>query len=372
MFWLILFILLIALSLGGFIYLVTRVHRFSFIKKLAEKHKALSWIVSVIPLIALLAISTLAINVWSAIVIFLHLVFFWLAFDIIASHFRRTYKSKQKLNIEGALAILFTFVYLLSGWKFAHTVYRTDYAIQSSKELGQDHLKIVGFADSHLGITLNGEQFAAEMQKIQAEEPDIVLLAGDFVDDDSCRADMETACKALGELKTKYGVYYVDGNHDKGYFESSRDFTYDEVIAKLEENNVVVLRDESILVDDKFYVVGRKDKSDESRMPVADLTKDIDDSKFTIIMDHQPNDYKNESETCADLVFSGHTHGGHIWPAGFIGLMTGANDSVYGAEEGNGTAFIVTSGISGWAIPFKTGTKSEYVVMDIHNKQQNQ
>lgn len=368
MFWLILFIVLIALTLGGIVYLITRIHRFSFIEKLAEKHKALSWIVAVIPLIALLVIPSLLINVWSTIVIFLHLAFFWLAFDIIASHFRKAYRSERKHNVEGALAIAFTFCYLLTGWKFAHTVYRTQYDIQSAKEIGQDKLRIVAFADSHLGITLDGEKFAAEMEKLQAEEPDIVLIGGDFVDDDSCRADMEAACEALGRLKTKYGVYYVDGNHDKGYFESSRDFTYEEVINKLEENNVVVLRDESVQIDGRFNIVGRKDKSDEERMPVADLMKDVDGSKFTIIIDHQPNDYKNESETDADLVFSGHTHGGHIWPAGYIGLLLGANDSVYGPEEGNGTAFIVTSGISGWAIPFKTGTKSEYVVMDVYNK----
>lgn len=368
MFWLILFVLLAVLTLGGMFFLVTRIHRFSFIKKLGEKHKALSWIVSVIPLIALLVISSVAINVWSAIVIVLHLFFIWLAFDIIASHFRRNIKTEQKYNIEGALAIAFTFVYLLSGWKFAHTVYRTDYAIQSSKELGQDTLRIVAFADAHLGLTLDGEKFAAEMKKIEAENPDVVLIAGDFVDDDSCRADMEAACKALGELKTKYGVFYCEGNHDKGYFESSRDFTFDDFISELEENNVTVLRDQSTLVADKFYVAGRKDKSDDTRMTAADLTKDLDSSKFTILLDHQPNDYQNEAETCADIVFSGHTHGGHIWPAGFIGLLIGANDSVYGPEEGNGTAFIVTSGISGWAIPFKTGAKSEYVVIDVFNK----
>lgn len=70
----------------------------------------------------------------------------------------------------------------------------------------------------------------------------------------------------------------------------------------------------------------------------------------------------------ADLVLSGHTHGGHIFPAGLIGLISGANDKVYGAEHIDNTDFVVTSGISGWAIPFKTGTISEYVVIDINQK----
>ena len=76
-------------------------------------------------------------------------------------------------------------------------------------------------ADSHLGITLDGEKFAVQMKRIESENPDVVIVAGDFVDDDSRKSDMVRACKALGEIKSEYGVYYSFGNHDKGYYESS-------------------------------------------------------------------------------------------------------------------------------------------------------
>ena len=72
-----------------------------------------------------------------------------------------------------------------------------------------------------------------------------------------------------------------------------------------------------------------------------------------------------EAATPADLVLSGHTHGGHIFPMGQLAVLTGVNDRRCGYERRNGTDFIVTSGISGWAIPIKTGTWSEYVVIDI-------
>ena len=100
---------------------------------------------------------------------------------------------------------------------------------------------------------------------------------------------------------------------------------------------------------------------------MSSLAKDMNAESFNFILDHQPNDYANEAESGADLVFSGHTHGGHIWPAGQIGLLLGANDRVYGTEKRGNTEFIVTSGISGWAIPFKTGTFSEYVIIDVKN-----
>ena len=88
-------------------------------------------------------------------------------------------------------------------------------------------------------------------------------------------------------------------------------------------------------------------------------------ARYTVLLDHQPNDYANEAVPPVDLVLSGHTHGGHIFPAGQIGLLTGANDRRYGTERRGDTDFVVTSGISGWAIPFKTGTWSEYVVIDV-------
>ncbi len=82
------------------------------------------------------------------------------------------------------------------------------------------------------------------------------------------------------------------------------------------------------------------------------------------MMDHQPNDYANEAGY-ADLVVSGHTHGGQLIPIGIIGKLIGAFDRAYGWEKRDGTDFIVTSGISDWAILFKTGTKSEYLIINV-------
>ena len=92
---------------------------------------------------------------------------------------------------------------------------------------------------------------------------------------------------------------------------------------------------------------------------------EIDTSKYIIIMDHQPTDYDNESNTAVDLVLSGHTHGGQLFPFNNAGKLFGLSDSIYGHTHLNGTDFIVTSGISDWALLFKTGTKSEYVIINV-------
>ena len=125
-----------------------------------------------------------------------------------------------------------------------------------------------------------------------------------------------------------------------------------------------ILEDECVLLDGGFYLIGRRDRSMRARKSMEALTQGLDRSRFAILLDHQPNDCAQEQGR-VDLVLSGHTHGGHIFPAGLVGALTGANDIIYGKEERGSTTFIVTSGISGWAIPFKTGTRSEFAVIDV-------
>ena len=173
----------------------------------------------------------------------------------------------------------------------------------------------------------------------------------------------------MGSLQTTYGVYFVFGNHDKGYYGAlRRGFGAAELIAELEKNGVKVLRDETVLIGDTLYLVGRKDYSVEreqrgNRQSMAELTAGLDKSKFILVADHQPTDYANQEKAEVDLVFSGHTHGGQLFPFNQVGKWIGANDMIYGHEKRGKTNFIVTSGISDWAIKFKTGTKSEYTVI---------
>lgn len=205
---------------------------------------------------------------------------------------------------------------------------------------------------------------------MQRQNPDIVLIAGDFVDDGTTRQQMVEACRALGSLQTTYGVYFAFGNHDKGYHDpAARGFTGDDLMAELKKNNVKVLQDENTLIDNRFYIIGRKDFSEilrgNPRQSMNELLQGLNKEKFSIILDHQPNDYNNQTDAEADLVLSGHTHGGQLFPLNKVGEWIGANDKTYGYEKRKQTNFIVTSGLSDWTIKFKTGTKSEFVVIDI-------
>lgn len=350
------------LAVVGVVYLVTRFHRFSFVRRFGETHKVLAWLVSLLP-VAMLELFTL-INIYAAVIVVVHMLVIWLLCDLVAWIVRKCRKKERGVRyIAGVAAIGVSLVYLSAGWFFAHHVFEKNYTFTTEKDLGGS-LRVVAISDMHLGITLDGEGFARELERVQQTKPDAVVLCGDFVDDDSCKADMIEACRALGALQTTYGVYFIYGNHDKGYF-NYRDFTSQELRDELQKNGVVILEDEAVLVDDRFYIVGRQDRSMWYRMGMDELTAGLDSTKFTLVLDHQPNDYANEAASGVDLVLSGHTHGGHIFPGGLIGVWIGANDRAYGAEVRGSTQFLVTSGISGWAIPFKTGAISEYVVIDI-------
>lgn len=74
-----------------------------------------------------------------------------------------------------------------------------------------------------MGTTFNDDKFNDYLKEIEKNNPDILLIAGDFVDDGTTKADMIKACEYLGQVKTKYGVYFAHGNHDKGYYAEKED-----------------------------------------------------------------------------------------------------------------------------------------------------
>ena len=361
--WILFMLVMASAALAALVWLVARVRGLTPFARLGARHGALAWLLAALP-VAALALGFARINVPTAVVVLLHLMLFWALCALLGRLIGRLTRRRIGRDAVGIVAIAITAAYLGVGWFMAHHVFQTHYALTTDKDLGGRRLRIVEIADSHLGITLDGARFAGQMARIQALEPDAVVFVGDFVDDDSDADDMRAACAALGGLETPLGVYFVYGNHDEGYFDH-RNFTAAELRQALADSGVTVLEDGAALAGEHLCIVGRKDRSMPGRADAASLSAGLDPSRYIVMLDHQPNDYAAEAATPADLVLSGHTHGGHIFPAGLIGLAMGANDRVYGTEVRDGTTFIVTSGISGWAIPFKTGTFSEFVVIDI-------
>ena len=348
------------------LYMIRGLSRIEFMQHICKDKKWLSVILSIVGFAVVFTVFVLWLDYINTILIFIHLCVFWMLVDFIMFIRKRITGKEAKRWMATLVAFSISTVYILTGVYHAYNVDETTYQVKTDKNVGD--IRVVLLADAHIGALFDGDGFEKHVDRIQKANPDVVIIAGDFVDDDSKREDVEKCCKALGKLECKYGVYYSPGNHDRGYY-SYRDFTYNDLKIEFEKNGINVLEDECVLIDDRFYILGRKDKSEfaigSERKSMEEMVSGLDESKYMIVVDHQPNDYKAEYESGVDLVLSGHTHGGQLFPGAYTGEWTGLNELSYGMENIKDTYFVVTSGIADWRLKFKTGCKSEYVIVDV-------
>ena len=360
--WIVLLILTVVVCSLGAVYMTAAIGRFGGIRKISKDKKWLRRLISFGILAVAFAVVALTLDMVTAIMAYVHVIIFFLICGGIMRLLKKTGK-EFKINWQGWGALLISVVYLSVGYYLCMNVWQTDYALSTDKSIGT--LKVAVLSDSHIGATFDGDGFYEHLKVIMEQEPDMLLIPGDFIDDDTTYEDMVRSCEALGQIHPRYGVWYSYGNHDRGYYrETLGGYSGDELEDELRKNGVHVMVDD-VEVFDGICIVGRKDKSMRDRKELAELLQGVDESNYIIVMDHQPNDYEKESQTAADLVVSGHTHGGQFFPVTYVGQWLGINDAVYGYEQRNGTDFIVTSGIADWAMKFKTGTKSEYVIINI-------
>ena len=363
---------MLVVFLLGLLFLSFRAARFPFVRRLV-RGRALHG-----RLLCLAAFAAASAGLWllwgmmSTLVALLHLVVIWLFCELLVFVAQKPLKKllkKQEIgHFAGYAALILCALYLAAGRAAAYDVRETCYTLETDKlDRG---LRIVQIADAHIGTTLGGEALAEYIEKINALSPDVVALTGDFVDDDTSAEELMRACEALGQLQARHGVFFVFGNHDLGYYdEELRGWTGAQLRCALTENGVTILEDSAALIDEHFYIVGRRDRSAEQRgsgrKTAAKLLDGLAHDKYMVVLDHQPTDFDALAAAGADLVLCGHTHGGQFFPIQGVVKRLGGNNLCYGLERREDTDFIVSSGISNWAFHFRTGSFSEYVVIDI-------
>ncbi len=348
----------------GAAYLMWCFQKTTLLKKVSRGSRKGEWLLSLLVLVLLTTVLTWSLSAINAVVCLLHLAVFWLLSDGLFAILRRWRRFHPSCS--GALALVLTLSYLSVGWYLAHHAAQTHYSLQTEKEVSP--LRIAQISDVHVGTIFDAEGFAERLRLVEAAEPDLLVVTGDFVDDSTTREDLLAACEALGEVETTYGVFFVYGNHDKGYQNAERrGWSAQDLATALEDAGVTILEDEIVLIGEHYALIGRKDLSSRTREDMADLAAGLEE-RYTIVLDHQPSDYAAQAAAGVDLVLSGHTHGGQMLPINYVGEWIGANCRTYGYERREKTDFIVNSGIGGWELPFKTGCKSEYGVIDIASK----
>lgn len=236
-----------------------------------------------------------------------------------------------------------------------HTVIK-DLNINIEKKAGElKQLKIALVSDIHLGTIVGASRFEQMVEKINSLEPDIVLLAGDVIDEDIEPVLRNNIGETLLNIKSKYGVYAVTGNHE--YIGG-----VDEAVKYLCEHNVKMVRDTVIKIADSFYLAGREDKDRERfygkpRKPLDEILTGIDKSLPLIVMNHQPFELAEARELGVDLHLSGHTHHGQLFP---VNLITGMIYEIsYGYRREGATHFYVSCGAGTWGPPIRIGNRAE-------------
>ncbi len=336
-----------------------------FHKEIKGKWRYALWVASVV-----LSISSL--NFFSIAGIYLvHFLIFSLLLELVNLIMRLMGKGDKTLwkrvFCSSIIPIVLSAVVLGYGYGNIRLVVRTPYEVEAEKNISRDY-KVVFLSDVHYGTILKKEELSSLVKRINQEKADIVILGGDIADEGTDKEMLDEAFSALGCIKSRFGIYYVWGNHDKQMYSKNRAYSEKEISEIIRKNGIRILEDEAEYVGDDIIIAGRDDygakRYKEERKTLDEILKEKDNEKYIITVDHQPVEYE-EIRNKTDLIVSGHTHAGQVFPAGyFIKLMKTA-DLWYGHEKTGNTDAIVSSGAAGWGYPVRTQKHSEYVVIMI-------
>lgn len=221
---------------------------------------------------------------------------------------------------------------------------------------GMPKMKIALLADSHLGMGVSPARFDKALTRLENENPDTLLVVGDIFEYGPNR---EKYAARLAQIKTPLGVHGVLGNHEYyvGYGDSKEFFKAAGI--ELLENSAVVL-------DNGVQVAGLKDirTAGLTERGVERVLAALDKDKPIILLSHTPLYAETAARNGADLMFSGHTHNGQLWP--FKYLVRLQFPRVYGLFDVEGMKFYITSGLFYWGIPLRFLAPSEIPIIEVN------
>ena len=230
------------------------------------------------------------------------------------------------------------------------------------------NLKVVLVSDLHIGAIVGNPKIKKMVDKINQLNPDIVLIAGDLVDHNPKFAIKDEVGKQFLKLHPPMGIYAITGNHEYiGQAEVS--------IAYLSKFGIHYLRDSVVKINNEFYLAGREDRQMQQimakkRQSISQILSGVDKNLPVILMDHQPVEYNRAIAEKVDLMVSGHTHKGQMWPMNYITKAVFENH--YGLYKKMNTWFYTSNGYGTWGPPIRVGNRPEIVVIEISSNQINQ
>lgn len=278
------------------------------------------------------------------------------------SHLSNNLTDKYYIYQTLLITIIFIIITIIGSFN-AKSSYVKSFDIDIDKQALKEPINVVMVSDIHLGNIIKNKRLSNMIKEINDLNPDIVIIAGDIIDSDIKPFLANNMGIEFSKIKSTYGTYAVLGNHDL------MTKAENQIVNILEENSVKVLRDESILINDSLYIIGRDDItinrfSENDRASLLDLTHNLDNSKAMIVIDHNPKYIDESLNANIDLQLSGHTHKGQITPGNLVTNKMFEID--YGYLKKDNLNVVVSSGYGTWGPPIRIGSRSEIVQMNLH------
>ncbi len=268
------------------------------------------------------------------------------------------YDASRRRVLKGIVDVtmlMLAFTYIFKG--FVGGAKKPELKIQPVLLKGlKEPLSIIQITDVHVGKTI-GKKFVEKMvEAINLADSDLVVITGDLVDLDASR--IGNKLNALADIKSRYGVYFVPGNHE--YFHG-----IEGILELLEGLNIKVLGNSHVKVGGinlaGVYDLVADRMEHHLKPDIKMALKGVDEGLPTVLLAHQPKYIKYLKESMSvDLVISGHTHAGQIFPFGFLVLLD--QPYLYGLyKHSDKTQIYVSSGVGYWGPPLRINAPSEIV-----------
>ena len=326
-------------------------------------------------------------NYWLGVVQYILLFVIW--FDLIRIILlkwklinEKIIHARKTFILVGILCFLVVGAFSTYGVIHAKKIVVNSYQVQIDKKVDKfSNLKVALVSDLHFGYNSSLSHVKKMVKLINESDPDVVVIAGDIFDNSyEAIYEPDKIIQEIKKIKTKYGVYAVYGNHDidekilAGFtfsWKKNKNLNDPRMTSFLEKANVKLLRDESLLIDDSFYLVGRIDYHKygmevEKRKTIEELVSSFDKSKPIILIDHEPYELEEIAKAGVDLDLSGHTHNGQMFPSNVFIKFIWKNP--HGLLKVDNMYSAVTSGVGVYGPNMRVGTTAEVMVLDLSFK----
>ena len=215
--------------------------------------------------------------------------------------------------------------------------------------------KAVWISDIHLGAVYDKNFAQKIVTKINELNPDIVFIGGDLYD--GTKVAETDIIKPFRELHPTLGTYFITGNHEE--FRNNKIY-----LDAIKNIGIHVLNNEMTTVDGVQLVgVDDKDSTNTAEFDVILASLNIDKSKPTILLKHQPSQLAEAAKMGISFQISGHTHRAQMFPLNlFTNFIFKGYD--YGLRKWNEMTVYTSSGVGTWGPPMRIGSDSEIVVFE--------